>query len=287
MANENLVSKNIIDVGEIGNASTGDILFDGGVKINANTKQIYNTFGDKRLVDLDNQRLHATGYYQKPTRQEWQAAIQMGEMRDVDASVDAVFARVEKGKVGEGVVFINSNGSISPEHPLEIQVQDTFVSVPSGNLRVTTPYCRVTIWCISDEGGVSRWDYSIESMFGQKLIPLDKTYILNNTAREIPITTHGEYNTIKLLMTAATASVVGTKKFKASETLLYIDSIAKTITSTEYAVMRGGQVDDDDEIYDIEFKYNGDKIVASASSTTAGIRLAIKVIDTQTFGVNL
>lgn len=36
----------MIDIGEIGNVFIGDILFDGGNKINSDFNVIYNVFGD-------------------------------------------------------------------------------------------------------------------------------------------------------------------------------------------------------------------------------------------------
>ena len=61
--------KKVIDVGEVGNASTGDILYAGGVKINQNYDAIYNAFGDQRLFAAGSgegsQKIHATSYYQK------------------------------------------------------------------------------------------------------------------------------------------------------------------------------------------------------------------------------
>ena len=50
--------KQLIDVGEIGNASTGDILFDGGVKINNDINAIYNAFGDQRKMATANGTKH-------------------------------------------------------------------------------------------------------------------------------------------------------------------------------------------------------------------------------------
>lgn len=279
--------KKLIDVGEIGNASTGDILFDGGEKINHDMNQIYNTFGDQRLFVNDSgdnvQILHATGYYQKPTTAEWGVAVPLGALRDVDASNGIVRAVLTRGKVGEGMVFINSNGSVNQTNFLEIQAVDSFVSVPSGNLKVTTPYSRVTVWCVDDSNGVSKWDYSIESMFGNKLVPLDNTYTLSSAKREIPIVNQNEYQSLKLLATCASTDGL---KYKASEIMVYIDHKTSKVYSTEYAVIRGGNVNEEDEIYSLDFIFdNNNRISAVASSTTQNMLLALKVISTQTFGV--
>lgn len=289
-------TKKLIDVGEIGNASTGDILFDGGEKINEDFNNLYNTFGDQRLFSNDSgiatQTLHATGYYQKyNTIVEWGPPVRMGEQRDVDTTNGPILALLDKGKAGECVVFINSNGSFSAENYFEIQPNNSFVSVPSGNLKIISPFCRITCWCISDDDGISRWDYRIDNMFGEHAIPLDKTYLLNTTKRDIPIAVQSQYQTIKLICTAASTDG---RKFKASEILIYNDIASNKLLSTEYAVIRGGNVDEEDEIYTLDFKLDTITtdptkryILATASSTTSNIRLAIKVIETQTFGVPL
>ncbi|BAQ23129.1 baseplate wedge tail fiber connector [Edwardsiella phage PEi26] len=279
--------KQLIDIGEIGNASTGDILYEGGKKLNENLNALYNTFGDQRLFVNDSgdkvQKLHATGYYQKLSVVDWQAQIPLGSLCDVDASTGVITARLAKGKLGEGMVFINSNGSISPTNYFEIQAFDSFVSVPSGNLKITQPFCKVTVWCVSSEGGISKWDYSIESMFGNKHIPLDKTFTLSSAQREIQIAPVNTYQTIKLFLTCASTDGL---KVKTSEVMLYIDSKASKVYSTEYAVIRKGNVNEDDEIYSINYIFdNNGFISAVASSTTQNMQLAIKVVSTQSFGV--
>lgn len=284
MSEPNLLGKNIIDVGEIGNASTGDILFDGGRKINENTTQLYNAFGDKRLASLPTQYIHATGYFQKTADNEWGPSVKLGEQRDVDTTNGPIRCILQKGRVGEGMVFINSNGSISPENYFEIQAIDSFVSVPTGNLKIVSPFSKITVWCISDENGISRWDYSVESMFGRKNIPLDKTFVLSVTnKRDIPIAYLGEYQTVKLLATCLSADG---SRYKASEIMVFVDSTDKKVYSTEYGVIRKGQANEEDEIYAMTFSINTSNfIVASVTSNTPGMSLALKVIETQTFGV--
>lgn len=281
--------KLLIDIGEIGNASTGDILYEGGKKINSDFQNIYNTFGDQRLNDSITQVLHATGYYQKISNNDWSSPVEMGAMRDVDTSTGIVTATLSKGVKGECIVFVNSNGSFSPLNYLDIVPVDQFVSVTTPTLKITVPYSKITLWCVDDSNGISKWDYSIESMFGNKQTAIDKTFVLNNTPKDIFIGTVGQYQTIKFILTAMSADG---KKYKASELLAYIDSVKGTIVSTEYAVLRAGHESEEDEIYKIDFKIvpassGPDRFIqATASSSTANMRLAIKAVATQTFGVN-
>lgn len=283
--------KQLIDVGEIGNASTGDILFDGGEKLNAVITQLYDTFGDERLAAGANkgalvQTLHATGYFQKNTN--WGPPVEMGEQRDIDTTNGPVRIVCGSGKVGESVAFINSNGSLNKTNYVDIQVNGSFVNVPTGNLKVSTPFTKITIWCISTEGGNARWDYSIESMFGNKIVPIDRTYNLSSTKRDIFLANNGEYQSMKLLCTCQSTD---NSKVKVSEIMLYIDSRAKKVYSTEYGVVRKGAVDTaekQDELYEMTFSFNSDEsVIATASSPTQNMQLAIKVISTQTIGVPL
>lgn len=278
--------KELIDVGEIGNASTGDILYDGGVKLNTDLNNIYNTFGDQRKTaltgELTGQKLHATGYYQKFGDTDQASSVDLGSLVDIDASTGSIVLTTVKGAVGEGIEIINSNGSISSTNYLEIRILDTFASHSTSTLRIVTPYTRVLLWCVSDTNGVAVWDYSIESMFGDKRVPLNKTYNISSVARDIPVVYSGQYSLVKLLVTAVNANET---IYKASEYLVFIDNQAKKIYSTEYAVIKRGQTSDDDEIYSLDFKFDTSNYIIATASSVNPMRLAIKVVETQTIGV--
>lgn len=280
-------AKQIVDTGQIGNASTGDILYDGGVKLNENFDAVYNTFGDQRKYSDDSgdgtQILHATGYYQKATSPaEYARELPLGSMHDISSVSGPITVRLERGNLGEGYVFINSDGSLSPDNPLIIQPFGTIIGV-SGNLVITSPYTKITVWCVFAQSGIIQWNYSIENMFGQKSIPLDQSYVLNNTVREIRISFRDQYDTLKLLLTA---NSVDGRKTKSSECLVSTDYTNRQAYSTEYAVLRRGHTDEEDELYDISFGYDSaGYLIAKASSTSAGLRLGIKVATTQKIGV--
>ncbi|WQZ01094.1 baseplate tail fiber connector [Escherichia phage 04086] len=278
--------KLLIDVGEIGNASTGDILYDGGVKLNTDLNNIYNTFGDQRKAALTGettgQKLHATGYYQKFGDTDQAGSVDLGSLVDVDASTGSIVLTTVKGAVGEGIEIINSNGSISATNYLEIRILDSFLNHPTSALRIVTPYTRVLLWCVSDINGVAVWDYSIESMFGDKRVPLNRTYNISNVPRDVQVVYSGQYSLVKLLVTAVNANET---VYKASEYLLFMDNQAKKIYSTEYAVIRRGQATDEDEIYNLDFKFDTSNYIVATASSETPMRLAIKVVDTQTIGV--
>ena len=250
--------KKIIDVGEIGNASTGDILYDGGVKINDNFDAIYNAFADQRLFAAGggalNQKIHATSYYQKIKFGDANSAgtVPMGSCIDADCSEGAVQIRLSKGKAGEAVFVVNSNGSASKARSIKITtngegVADAFKD-GSRELIINTPRCRIELWCIEVKAnGAAVWDYSISSMFGSTYSPLEATYNLTSSPINIRLGYNDDYSTVKLLLSFSANPGGQTIKRQSSEVMLMIDP---TITSsapngrvfdTEYAVLRSGE----------------------------------------------
>lgn len=278
-------TKKIIDVGEIGNASTGDILYDGGIKVNKNFNSIYNAFGDQRLGNVndgeESQLIHATGYYQKANQYDFRTPISLGTMWDVDTSIGAASPIITKGKPGECVVFINSNGSFSVNTPLMITVSaGSFVGVQN-SLVVTAPYSKVVCWCVKNENSVSVWNYSITPLFEQKHVLLEGTY-LTETNPKLKICHMNEFESIKFLLTSAnqTKTII-----KQSEVSLLIDSLNKNVYSTEYAVIRKGNKNEGDNIVNITFEIDSNNFVnMKLSSSVAGLKTAIKTIETLKIG---
>lgn len=279
--------KQLIDVGEIGNASTGDILFDGGVKINDDINAIYNAFGDQRKMATANgtgpngQVIHATGYYQKGGPTDYFTPVPVGSRHDIDASTGGVIVTIARGELGDSVEFINSNGTISVNNPLSIQALDSIKGV-AGNLVITTPYTKVTLRCISSGAGGSIWDYSTESMFSHTEIPVDGTWNIISDYVNIPLFYRTEYNAAKLLVTCQSADG---RKIKSCEINILIDTINSQVISTEYAVMRVGNDNEEDEIANISFSIINNFATMTVSSPINGLRVAAKVISTQKIGV--
>lgn len=281
------IPKQQIDIGQIGNPSTGDILYDGGDKINGNMDAIYNSFGDRRLFNQGiaegNQTIHATGYYQKVEQIDFRTPVPMGSMFDVDATAGSVSPILEPGKKGEGVIFVNFNGSISVNRPLVIQASGggSFVGV-QGALQITMPYSRVECWCINDTGGVPIWNYKVSSLFGTAQTPIERTIALNATPTSLQLCHLSEYQAMKILLTSSNAL---STKMRASEVNLLIDSVNKKVHATEYAVLQPGYIEDQPELFTFEFSIDVQGYVSlSASSTYPNVRLAVKSIATQKIG---
>lgn len=282
----NQKGKQIVDIGEIGNASTGDILYDGGDKINSNFDAVYNAFGDQRFYDAghgaENQKVYATGYFQKlPAVNYVSSAVENGTCHDINTSTGAISVRLSKGKLGEAVYFVNSNGSFSKNTPLKIQANDTFKSGQK-EISISYPYSRIECWCVEVlADGTAIWDYSISSMFGNNYSPLEQTYGLSDKQTTITICPGDAYAALKLLISATTAD---SQIKRTSEVLIMVDSVSKKVYTTEYAVLKFGDNDKDD-LFSINYTIdNFGNLVANVSSTKPNVRFAIKTLDTQAFG---
>lgn len=279
--------KTEIDVGTIGNASTGDILFDGGGKINSNMTALYNAFGDQRFFEAKtetlNQKIHATGYWQKVNQYAFTSPVEMGSQWDVDTTTGGASPFLPAGIVGECVSFINSNGSISIDRPLVINPQSgsSFVGI-RGGLRITQPFCKVDCWCISVENGVSIWNYSISSLFGSREVPVEKIVSLDNTGTKIYLASSAEYNSMKLLLTVSSTD---NTKLRMSEVNLLIDNRLKNVHDTEFAVLRVNDVNPTKEIVSIKYDLDSSgNLSMTVIPEYQNLRIAVKSIATQRVG---
>ncbi|QDH49022.1 baseplate wedge tail fiber connector [Pantoea phage Phynn] len=285
MANQ--TTKQRIDVGQIGNPSTGDPLYDGGVKLNALTDNIYNAFADMRLGQVNDgigqMVIHPTGYYQKFARTYYSGnPIELGSMHDMDTSTGPVTVVLPSGKTGEGCYFINSNGSVSVDRPIVFrpQVGDGIKGIQD-QLYITAPYTRVVLWCVQKQGSVTTWDYSVESMFGNKTMPVDTTrLILKSASTAIPLFGFSEFSGAKILVYCE--NMTGTVN-KMSEVLLSVDRLNRGVFSTEYAVLKNSA----DEMYTLDFTVGaGDVVYANVRSKTEDrVKFTIKAIDTIKSGI--
>ena len=280
-------AKKLIDVGEIGNPSTGDPLYDGGVKLNEMITNVYNAFGDVRMLSANegvgNMVIHATGYYQKLPRTYYSSTpIELGSLHDMDTSTGSITVVLPSGKVGEGCYFINSTGSVSVDRPIAFrpQVGDTIAGV-ADQLYITSPYTFVKIWCTKKEGAITTWDYSVESMFGSKTMPVDTTaLVLKANPTAIPMFGYSEFSGAKVLVYAE--NVAGTVT-KMAEVLMTVDRVNKTIYSTEYAILKNSE----DEMFTLNFTVGaGDVVYANVQAIKEDrIKFTIKAIDTIKSGI--
>ncbi|WWQ13033.1 baseplate wedge subunit [Morganella phage vB_Mm5] len=282
------IPKKLIDLGEIGNPSTGDYLFEGGGKINDVIENVYNAWGDQRLLKANNgigqMIIHATGYYQKLERTYYlSGAIDIGSCHDLDTSGGALSITLPKGKIGEGCYFINTNSSFSVERPAIITPQTgESISGINGSLIVTSPATKVVLWCVRREGSGVVWNYSIESMFGNQSMPVNLTRLVNETEVVIPLFYASEFSSAKLL--THTENMTG-GFVKSSEILLSINSSAQEVYHTEYASLRSGD-DKNSELYTIRFFVNTNGMVyAGVKSLSGRLNFSLKSIATVKAGI--
>lgn len=278
--------KQLIDTGVKGNSSTGDILYDGGEKLNSNMTAIWNVFGDQRLYDetvqgVDKQILHATGYFQKHPRQYYldtPNGVEPGSLHDVDTSAGKLDIKLPSGKLGEGIVIINSNGSLSVDNPVVLSTYGSDTILGHGkSIVLDIPKSKTTVWCTVQEKGTAIWEYKIESMFGFQHIPIDVSIKLATTPTELVIGNKNSYNALKFLIHAISQDKT---KIKTSEMLVNINHLDNSLKNTEYAVLKTN----DDELYNLEFFIEHDVLKARVSSTSGNVNFSIKSTDSIKMG---
>lgn len=271
--------KELIDVGEIGNTSTGDILYDGGGKINNIINALYNTFGDYRLSLANNgigsAILHATGYYQKHPRGYYTQPIDIGSMHDINVADGTLSVRLPKAVQGEGVVIANFNGSISDKLKLIIMPNlSDDIDDAGESLIITKPYTKVTLFCTKTIGSRAVWSYKTESLFGDLIQAVQGTFDVT-TEKFIEVAPKTEYKSIKFMITGTTET-----EFKSSEVMVYIDSINNLVHHTEYAVVKS----EGNDLFSVQFSIDNDIVYAKITTTSRSV-VTLKSIESIKHGV--
>lgn len=289
MANITQVPKTRIDTGVRGSPSTGDILYDGGNFINTNFNSIYNAFADQNLFAAaegqDKQLIHATGFYQKKPLQDYGGnLIPLGSMHNL-AFVNPVTINLPKGVQGQGVIFVNFDGSISPKNAVTIQCQNEDNIIGAGKqLIITNPNVRIEMWgsTRNEATGAVGWNYSITSMYGQKQIPIDKLYTITSSGSTFALAHQDQYTSMKLHITAeTTGSNQALIKFKTCEVMLHVDKINKKVYTSEYAVIKN-----EDDFYTTAYSIDPAtslvrmNVKPTATAGTLPIKFAIKAVST-------
>ncbi|MGL4522760.1 MAG: baseplate wedge tail fiber connector [Bacilli bacterium] len=280
MANYSQLPKQLIDVGEKGNANTGDIIYDGGVKLNANLDALYNTFGDSRLFESAagnlTQYLHATGYYQKlPVSYYGSKAVEPGSMHDLDTTSQTFVLNLPNPKRGECVEVINSNGSFSINE-IVIKPQSGASILGKTEIRINQGSVRLRFVCIDETPNNAIWDYELSPLFGDFSVPVNKTLELDASAStNIVMFPLENFTGVKLII-AAEEIKAGAKERNVSEVLLMIDVEDKKVYSDEYSILFKVA-----KLYSVDFSVLNNSIIAAVTNKTPGrIKFSIKSIET-------
>lgn len=250
--------KQRIDTGVRNNPSTGDVLADGGDKINNGIDDIYDKFGDTRISEvghgIDKQTIHATGYYQKYKPTYYARVVEMGSMHDIDTTTGSIVVKLPKVKIGESIEFINSNGSITSAKNLMLQCEstDSFVG-GDGSKIFRTPHSKIIVWGVNDYSGRGTWDYSIDNLFYQNYTAVDIDAFIKTTGTVYTIANISDYRAMKFIIHCQDDIQ---KKSKSSEMLLHINRATGKLYHAEYAVVGNNPED----LFDIEFYVEGEDI---------------------------
>ena len=269
--------KQLIDVGEVGNANTGDIIFDGGNKLNDTVNALYNTFGDTELQataeGVGNQTLHATGYYQRRQPNEYgNIPVEIGSMHDLDTTASTFAFLLPDAKRGEMVEVVNSNGSFGINSIMFRPSAGGDID-GSSELKIGLEYSHILFTCIGNVGGSTKWKYKLSPMFGDFYVPINETIEVSSaTESQVALFHEDLYDVVKLLV----SGVEGTTKQKTvSEILLLIDDLNHTIYSDEYSIISTG-----DKLYTISFEVLNKVCIAKITTTKSRINFSIKTIET-------
>lgn len=272
-------TKKLVDVGEIGNANTGDIIYDGGVKINEGITALYNTFGDIRMWEVNMgvgaQKLHGTGYYQKnPTSYYARNPVDMGSMHDLNSISQSFNVTLPTPKLGESVEFINSNGSFAV-NKVVFKAQAGGDIMGASTVDMTHGFVHVKFMCIDDTVGASKWNYKFTPMFGDFTVPTNTTLEIAKTSpKTIPLFNKSLYDGVKLIM-SGTEIKTGIKERTLSEVLLMVDTESDTVYADEYSVIFKNE-----KVFSVEFSVVNSVVVAKVTTPKNSIKFSIKSIET-------
>lgn len=274
------MKKERVDIGIPNNPSTGDVLADGGIKINNNFDDIYNKFGDNRLFEIDHgvdrQTIHATGYWQKHQPTFYTKVVEIGSQHDIDTTTGSVTVRLPKLKVGESISIINSNNSVSNDKHIRVQCENTD-SFMDGELAkiFRIPGSKINLWGVSDDRGMGKWDYELTPLYNKTINPVYEDIFVKTTGTTIDIANISDFKVIKFLIYFHDDIQ---RLSKSSEVILHVNSSTRKVYHTEYGVVSNRE----EEMFDLLFEVNADDLIRLTVKTRIGnnARFIIKSIDT-------
>lgn len=273
-----ILKKKRVDTGIRNNPSTGDVLADGGDKINVNFDSIYNAFGDMRKFTInqgiDEQYIHATGYYQKLPQETYAKIVDIGSRHDIDTSSGSFVMRLPRGVAGEGIELINSNGSLNVGRELTVRTDDLDAFVGGSKDKIfRSPYSKITIWCVKVENGVGTWNYKVENLFGDSFSPIDEDVYITTSGEDFTICSVHDYKIVKLL--CSYTSIDG-RESSASEVFLHLNSNLRKVMTTEHSMLSTSE----DDLYTIDFRVENEVVKCKVKSNTGkSAKFKIKAIE--------
>lgn len=263
------MSKDLINTGVAGDATTGDNLFTGGNKINTMFQEIYDAFAQQ---GANPQIIHATGYWQSPSRTSFTFPITPGSQLNVDTRNGALVVKLPNGKIGESVKVRDIYGSWT-NSPVTIR-PDGLEKIDGaiGDLVFAIAFSEVTFVCIDDTPGSVNWTYSLRLLSERELRLVDKTFVLTPA---VPVTyvigPTTSFVSTKIIIAGLQQS--GGTSVTSSEIHLAHDGT--THVYTESSVLSTGST----RVYDVDFSIQSGNVLMTLSTTLAQAKVQVRATD--------
>lgn len=272
--------KILIDTGIVGNASTGDIIYDGGEKINSVISDLYDVFGDRRLLKSnDGQKtmiLHGTGYYQKLERPDYISEIEIGSMHDISTIDGPLTIRLPtNAKQGERIRISNSDGSWK-NFALSVDAQ-VGGNIDGKQVQIyRQEKCEIQFICVADtQLNVRFWKALITPLYGDYFVPVNKTVTLGpKQSSTIDLYKMDEYTGLKLMVVGEEIINTNEQTFKQMMEILLLND-KEQVLSTEYGVLFTSP----EKLFTVEFSMSTNKqsVVAKVTSTQLDKQIKVKL----------
>lgn len=265
------MSKDLINTGVAGDSSTGDNLFTGGTKINAMFQEVYNAFGK---VGANPQIIHATGYWQTPTRSSYTFPVAIGSQLNVDTRNGSLVVKLPNGKLGEMVKLRDVYGTWV-DSPCIVRADGLEqIDHQLGDLVFDDAFSELTFVCTNDTPGFVNWTYS-ERFLNSRESPItpgneftDKVFELSSSSPvSFSLGTLSSFVSIKLTMAGLQLS--GGTSATASDIHLAHDGT--THVYTESSVLNTGSA----RVYDVDFSVQSGNVLMSVSTTLPSVKVHI------------
>lgn len=269
------MSKDLIKTGAAGDPTSGDSLFVGGNKINGMFQELYDAFGRR---GANPQIIHATGYWQTPTRSSYTFPVAIGSQLNVDTRNGSLVVKLPNGKLGEMVRLRDAFGTWGSS-PCVVRA-DGLEQIDSrlGDIVVDDPFSELTFVCVSDTPGSVNWTYS-QTYLNDKGVPSQGQVKLIDRVFEITPTNPVTYalgslsNFVSLKLMISGIQTEGGSLVTASEIHLAHDGV--TNVYTESSVLNTG----DTRVYAVNFNVQSGIVVMSLSTTLTKVKVHVLATD--------
>lgn len=263
------MSKDLINTGVAGDATTGDNLFTGGNKINTMFQEIYDAFAQK---GANPQIIHGTGYWQSPARTSFTFPVAPGSQFNVDTRNGSLVVKLPNGKIGEIVRFRDVYGSWASS-PVTVR-PDGLEKIDGGlgDLVFSVAFSELTFVCIDDTPGSVNWTYSLRLLNKRDLRLIDKTFVLTPaTPVTYVIGSTDSFVSAKLLIAGLQQS--GGTSVTSSE--IHLAQDGTTHVYTESSVLGTGPT----RVYDVDFSIQSGNVLMTLTTTLAQAKIQVRSTD--------